>query len=272
MLSLKAVIVASITGVVGSVAALLFVVLLSQAVPPSHQLWFVGLILVQAFSMVGGFIVARVAGRYELAHAAVAALPYLVISVWIYPGTEFNDVMPGGVDSRLIPPTPAWHDTAIYGLILLIVPAALAGGYFARTRLSRTQGLPRVQRPDSFLSPLTYGAMVVWGVGETIDSIPSLIGLLGLGFMVYVSVVWSLALLLAIVSSVVLMYCGPRVHRRRLLIWYGLLVLVGLATSVGVMPRLTAEVATAAMATIWLVRTIRYAPPVDPGLSPGVPG
>lgn len=41
-----------------------------------------------------------------------------------------------------------------------------------RAQLDLVRRMLRVPRADSFLSRLTYGAMVVWGVGETIDSIP----------------------------------------------------------------------------------------------------
>ncbi len=84
------------------------------------------------------------------------------------------------------------------------------------------EDLPPELATDSFLSRLTYGAMAVWGVGETLDSIPSLMGLFGLRFMVYSGGVWFLALLLAVGGSILLICQGPPAHRRRVVIWYGL--------------------------------------------------
>lgn len=136
-MNIKALIVAPIIAIAGSMVALLCVVLLSQAVPPIHQLWFVGLVLVLMFSAMGGFIVALIAGRRELMHALVVALPFLAISLGLYPGTEFKDVIPGGIAPGVVPSTPPWHDTAVYILILGTVPAALWGGHVSRALRKR---------------------------------------------------------------------------------------------------------------------------------------
>ena len=233
---------------------MLVVVFLSTAMLPVHGLWFVGLLLVLAFSGWTGFMVARIAGRHELAHAAVAGVVFLAFSVWLYPGSDFRDVMPGAGPSSMIPPTPAWHDAVVYGLIAFILPAALAGGYVARATSSNTQ--PR------FLSRLTYGAMAVWGITETLDSVPSLFGTYFVGAA---GLVPPLALLLAIVTSIGLAACSPGRHRRRVGAWYCLFVLVGLATSFGTVPRLIAEIAAAAMPSLWFVRSAKDAPSPEQG-------
>lgn len=118
---------------------------------------------------------------------------------------------------------------------------------------------PRVRRQrgtDSYLSRFTYSAMLVWAVGETMDSIPALIRLMGLSFMVYGSIVWSLALLLAIIGSIALLFLGPHVHRPRIVIWYCLLVFAVLAVR-GPLSRLAVEITAATMPAIWLAQTIR---------------
>jgi len=252
MLNAKAVITALLTGAVGSLAALVVVVLLSQATSPVHGLWFVGLGLVLAFTGPTAFFVARIARRHELVHAAFAGSVFVVLSYLLYPGADFNDAIPGGVDSRLVSPTPGWHDVVVYGLIALIFPIALIGGYVARAKASNRQ--------PWLLGRLAYGAMAVWGITETFDSVP---GLFGTYFVGILGLVPPLALLLAIVSSIGLAGLAPGQSRRRVVAWYCLLMLVAVATSVGTAPRLVAEIIAAAVPSLWFVSSIRDTPSLE---------
>ena len=120
----------------------------------------------------------------------MAGIAFFVISLLVYPGLEIEDFI--GPVATALPLAPPWYDAVMYGLIFLTVLGALAVGYLARVkRLRRAkEDLPAALATDFFLSRLTYGAMAVWDVGETLDSIPSLMGLFGLRFMVYSGGVW----------------------------------------------------------------------------------
>ena len=253
ILSVKALLVAFLIAVVGSLVALMCVVMLSQVMRPVHQLWFIGLMLVLMFSVMGGLAVARVARRNELTHALIVAVAFMSISLSTYPGTEFNHVAPGGVAPGIVPLTPAWHDMAVYALILATLPAALLGGYVARTIKTRTQGV--------FMSRFTYGAMTVWGIVETVDSLGGFMGSPWL--FISMGIIGTSAMLLSCVSSMWVIFCGPREHRRRVLAWYGLLVPAAALSSVGWIVRPVSEIAMAAIAMRWLMQAIGETPIVN---------
>jgi len=246
--SVKAIAIGAVFSALGGIVSALIVAFLS-AVTNSPILFVCGLLVELGFIGIGGFVTGLMARRLEVVHAAATGLAYLLVGVLLY--------HPSGTGPYAY---PAWYNAACY---VLMIPGAAAGGHLAHRKRLRVaeQGLLHQPSIDSFLSRLTYGAMVVWGIGETIDSIPSLVRLFGLAFMVYGSVVWSLALLLAIVGSIALMFRGPRVHRRRILIWYSLLGLVAFGVYAAGMPAWSADAVAAALPAIWLVRTIKYTPP-----------
>lgn len=77
-----------------------------------------------AFTVLGGYIAARISKTRQMLHALATGIPYLLIGFMMGRGS-----------------TPLWSDALSYALLF---PAAALGGHWAR---ARTRGLPQTPQP-----------------------------------------------------------------------------------------------------------------------------
>jgi peptidoglycan/LPS O-acetylase OafA/YrhL len=141
--NLKAVVIGSLVdliggSVAGAVALLAFssVVLRARGVPADQvKLYYeaiafkvCGFAFSLSFSVLGGFVAARIAKRRELVHAGATGLVRIAVSLLVL------------AISRDATRLPIWHWVLIY---VTVLPAALLGGYLGhlRSRLPTQDGL-----------------------------------------------------------------------------------------------------------------------------------
>jgi len=128
--------------------------------------------------VISGFVGAHIARRREFLHAAAAGLPSFLTSLLWYPYLQFYV---GSAQRIGIPP---WYDAVIYGLLFLIVPGALAGGYLACVgRLSHPEdnSLAQVETRNVFFVyfrdsniPVTWQRLIYLMLGLAVLFGPSL--------------------------------------------------------------------------------------------------